>query len=831
MFKLTLSALSAFTILTGSISALAETACAPEKLNAAIDAYAAEPFGARSWRVLQGLGDPQIEALNSGGYDFQSSDDWKKLVKDLAPDLTAVQDPGFECRMAYPLKVLKEHVQSLGKEQPYIKQWLAVQGVVITACGGKDAVGLTMPAPLADQPANVSAMQVDDRAYQEASIAFYRDKTAALAMFRNIGSSNSAHKAYARYNVANLLTNNKDVAGARTEAKAILADPSLASVHDITQELLGYVSNIEDTSAGWTALIDDTIAVLSKPKAEILASEKLKSDYARALTDISYAGIGAKQDDWWVKGELPENPTLSKAVMDEARKSPMALWMMAGQSVNSNYDRLSWGLVGDKWNGWSSSYIDRALALAPAGAGIKGLALDELQALKAKPDDASRAALWTKAKAAIQAANASCGETPETAAAAQLLTQAVRFSALANKFDEIYDGLANVPFKKSDFYLGRNTQGLMSKLTQFLLATGNVEEGRRLRDRLLTPEFFASVAPDQQANLKNQYSDFLALVAEDEAHWLAAIAMSSDPLASPLFNLLPVGKLENLASNAQFSAVQKSLLLRAAWTRDWARSRSISAARTKALLASDADASAAYEKVGKDYPKLSGQQRWLLTILRSPRFGILVNAVGSSFGQYGESDKLAFEDVDSYDHNDHNWWCPLEPGRQWHALRQTYDNQTAVDLAQQYHNKPLEPSYDPALAARLVEARDKLLKQHPMIKILNAQEIKSLSDMASAPRNLSQAAISWGKASKGIDGAAEALALAVRTTRYGCNWHGGHKAYSKPAQELLKSKFTTSDWTKKTPYWFDCMDNIWDKDSNKVASCKPHDWPKDTAPK
>ena len=42
------------------------------------------------------------------------------------------------------------------------------------------------------------------------------------------------------------------------------------------------------------------------------------------------------------------------------------------------------------------------------------------------------------------------------------------------------------------------------------------------------------------------------------------------------------------------------------------------------------------------------------------------------------------------------------------------------------------------------------------------------------PKRLTDRAIAWGKRSKGDDGAPEALALAVKTTRYGCDWHGGH---------------------------------------------------------
>ena len=93
-----------------------------------------------------------------------------------------------------------------------------------------------------------------------------------------------------------------------------------------------------------------------------------------------------------------------------------------------------------------------------------------------------------------------------------------------------------------------------------------------------------------------------------------------------------------------------------------------------------------------------------------------------------------------------------------------------------------------------------------MVKAVAWKEVASLAKAPSAPQLLAQQAIRWGKASKGDDGAPEALALAVRATRYGCRWHGSVKAYSKPAQEMLKAKFATSSWTAQTPYWFDCLD-------------------------
>ena len=139
--------------------------------------------------------------------------------------------------------------------------------------------------------------------------------------------------------------------------------------------------------------------------------------------------------------------------------------------------------------------------------------------------------------------------------------------------------------------------------------------------------------------------------------------------------------------------------------------------------------------------------------------------------------------------------------------------------------------FDQSLRDGLDGKREALLKQHPMVKSVNWKEIASLSAMPGAPRPLTQSAIRWGKASKGNDGAPEALALAVKATRYDCNWHGRHGAYSKPAQQLLQARFSNTSWAKQTPYWFDCQRSEWDKDYNKVAVCDAKRWPKQALPK
>ena len=807
-----------------SSSALAQGTCDGGKLSALVDTYASSPFSARTWRALNGLGDPMIEPSYSGSDTWDNQDKWKKLVAEVLPAGQAAQDVGYDCRIGYPLQVLQARVSSLGKQSPYVQQWLRAQEKVLQVCSNPDTTDIALPDPV-DVDAALAAMQAEDRSYQDATIAFYKDKPTAIEKFRAIAATSSPHKAAARYNIANLLANSKDVVAARAEANAILSDPALSSVHGITQELLGYIANLEDTPAGWSALIDDSVKAVEAPTKDILASEKLKHDYGLALGDIDYAGIRGKRDDWWLKGTLPPDATISKAIFDASRKYSMALWMMAGQTVQEAYDRAPWTLVGDKWQAWTASYLDEALVVTPSGTGMPALAKDVLNSLRAKPDDATREALWSKVQAAMAVVQQSCGTDPQTAALGTYLAQAVRVSAATGHFDEAYDELAKMPFKASPFYQYKVVQ----KLSEYILGQGMAEEGRHMRDKLLTPEFFAALSEDTKDQVTDKLADFMGWVAEDEAHWKSALAMHSQKTANPVLNLLPVKSLWSYASDPMFSGDQKALLTRAAWTRGYAKGGTPSATDTATLYAANPKLKESADGVAAEFPKLRSDRQRLLTILRNPRLGILVNAPDLWTPLETVGDDLA--DVSSGDHNDRNWWCPLETNRQLAGLRDAFNNSSGILPVDQYSKGDLTAVFDQAVRDSLDGKREALLKQHPMIKAVNWKELAALSNMPGAPKLLAQSAIRWGKASKGDDGAPEALALTVRATHFGCNWHGRHGAYSRPAQQLLSAKFGSTSWAKETPYWFDCQRNEWDKDYNKVAVCDAKTWPKQALPR
>ncbi len=800
----------------------AQTQCDMDQATRLVDNYAGAPFSARTWRVLKGLGDPQVDDSGDGRWGAEAA--FREIAAKAAPNLSLPGSIGYECRVGYPVEVLKQRVKDLGETHPYVAQWVRSQLAIFAACDG-DALAELPPALQAE---GVTAqLQQQDRDYQQASLKFYQDRDRSLDLFKIIAQSQSPHRPAARYMVANIHANAKRIGEARTEAKAILADPSLASVHAITQELLGYIANLEDTAEGWTELLDDTIATIETPAAAIMVSDKLKADYARALYDIDYAGIRAKQDDWWLDGKLPENPTISKAIVDASRKHPIVPWMIAGQTAQEYYSAVGWSLIGQKWQDRTASLVDRAMALVP---GAPPLAVDTIGALKAGAGAPAAAALAAKARAASEKALASCATAPETAAAGILLLHAVRTSAMAGNYDEAYALLESYPFRTSLTY----RYGTVLELGRYLLGQGALAEARRFRDRILTPDFIKGLDGSDNENLRDVFAGLMMWMAEDQQHWISALALHPRRTEFALLNLLPVKRLRELGRDkATFTDPERALFLRAAWTRTYALGKKPEASFTNELFELNPELSRIAEKTRADYPSATDSNLWLLTILRTPRYNVLVNGPADWQPLAMTDLGASAEALDEYDHNDRNWWCPLEPDRHLKALRDEFDADagTAVD---EWMDRRLGVVLDQALIAERAASRETVLKQHPVIKAIGWKEVAALAATPGAPRRLTERAMAWGKASNGKDGAAEALALAVRATRYGCNWHGGQKAYSKPAQELLQAKFKGTTWAGQTPYWFDCMAQKWsDKpdDYTKVPTCDVKTWPKQKLPK
>ena len=82
-----------------------------------------------------------------------------------------------------------------------------------------------------------------------------------------------------------------------------------------------------------------------------------------------------------------------------------------------------------------------------------------------------------------------------------------------------------------------------------------------------------------------------------------------------------------------------------------------------------------------------------------------------------------------------------------------------------------------------------------------AREYATLNSFGAAPNYLARQAIQWSNTNPTDPLAAEALHLAVNSTRYGCTDKNTGR-WSKAAFDLLHRRYGNSVWAKKTKYWF-----------------------------
>ena len=82
-----------------------------------------------------------------------------------------------------------------------------------------------------------------------------------------------------------------------------------------------------------------------------------------------------------------------------------------------------------------------------------------------------------------------------------------------------------------------------------------------------------------------------------------------------------------------------------------------------------------------------------------------------------------------------------------------------------------------------------------------AKERTALNALGAAPNYISRQVIQWATSHPEDPRVAEALHLAVKTTRFGCTDKDTAR-WSKAAFDLLHRKYPNSTWAKKTPYWF-----------------------------
>lgn len=728
----------------------------------AMDAYFAKPRSPGTFRALAGLGDP----LYASYPYFYDDPDWQDdaFHKDL--DLNF----GKNCRTDYTRKIYDQRLKQFGREHPYFRQWLSAQKAVFANCRSWEKTPFTdLPRPLALDDPQLRQMQQDDRAYQHASALFYSGQVAvARAQYASI-PRRSPHFEAAQFMLTAMDAgsqpdwySSKVKENALPQAEALLRNPRRKDVQAYAHELIGWIAANADTPKTREAQVRVTIEALEQPIDVLKSDPQAMARYRRANEDIGALHGDFDDPDWWLRAGPPPGYYGSAATMKAALTHHIAAWALIPSPPEriSLYDERSRSrpLVSDEGRAFLQKMVDSR---------ADGRAWELLSRELSTTYDP---AVWTEIDEGVARLEARPNE--QDAALVPLLLQHQVASALASwtwdndppRIRRVVDELAAYPFKQSTHY------GVIANdALKRLMRAGRIREARELRDRAIE-----SIDRSYDVN-----GTLVLLLAEDDDH-IARSITKYGLQDSPLLNRLPAMKLAELATNSRLDGQERARLARAAWTRLYALGRPIPRQLDDLMRSLNSKITASWEsKSGAQ----RGDRALLLDVLRSPAMNILATSRTDS-GSYGE--EAADTAIDVYLHSTNNWWCALKRD---HAA-------SAADTE-------VEGAFGDAPFSEL----EPMLQASAVWMAFDPKEAAALGQLDSAPKQLSEAAIAWVEhpglfgRRKGQD---EALAFAVRSTRYGCQMQGGHGSYSKRAFELLHTLFPGSEAAKRTKYWFDC---------------------------
>jgi hypothetical protein len=242
--------------------------------------------------------------------------------------------------------------------------------------------------------------------------------------------------------------------------------------------------------------------------------------------------------------------------------------------------------------------------------------------------------------------------------------------------------------------------------------------------------------------------------------------------------------VEAAKSNTLPKPLRRDVLI-AAWTRAILLNRDATAREllpaAQELVPEAAPEFAEYART-TDIPQLRFTA--VLAILRNPGFRPFVTA-GYPRGNLYTVGEPGFSKLDNL-HD--NWWCAVTPSPENEAYARDY-----------YHmfsklSSPLQEIYseDRFPAPLFLTADDRATAE---------KEHAELDAQSAAPNWLGKRALDWANTHPDDPGVPEALHLVVRAWRYGCTEISGTN-YSRAAYDILHKRYPSSEWTKKTPYWF-----------------------------
>lgn len=718
-------------------------------------------------------------------------------------------------------ELLQEREALLGAEHPYIRAWLDRQWVVFANAGWEPRPPLPPEEGLSQDgaifPGAAAALSADDLRYQQAASRFYAlaFAEAAVAFAAIAEDRGSRYRPLAAYMVARSLAYDGQLAASLAQIAAIEADPSLRDSWAMAEQVPAFIAWHFRAEGELTAAVREAelrvarriARVLAMPAAAINADPDLKSEFQRATDDLSQYFLRASPagdrrleglgEDWWLadaNGELPAQLTgYIRALAVAAGDTDLLDWLQATESA-AMLARSPWrGYFGARAEEKDVARVTEHVAQRFAETRKLTWAL-ALAMRTSRPTEGLRNYLRAEAES-IEARLADCSATTMD----QMVRGALRYHLDRWSLIERWTQQREIDWPT---FRASTSPGLREEAVRYLITAG---------------------ADPQEFSVSDVTSLPLRLLLSRSFEDFAAIVGRSSYVGDPVINLLPVRYLIALMGDPRLERYERGALARMAWVRaflleDEALLREISPQLAE-LNPSIADLVAIYQA---QRGAVDRRKMGLLLLLQVPamqanieqeRRYITIGYTGGNYGYWswlapapsGDAKAPDLFWADAANPNDGNWWCRADPWALQEAVQARFVEAALLlypggdwNLGQGGRGN------DRWSAARL---RD-LMRGHPVLKLIDWEEIGRLSKVAAAPEYLTRGVLDWVRQASWLerwirgDEMARALALAIRAGRYGCTRDRAGEGLSYAAFALLHAHFPDSEDAKHVKYWY-----------------------------
>lgn len=740
---------------------------------------------------------------------------WNKVLLEMdIPEFQPRESSSYsECHFDTALVTLRK-LKEDGVAPSYLLVWAKNQDKVFAACDGSKNKD--------DQPTMPSGRSFPSRTasdflYQLASWHFYRGEyQAALQTYQRVEKIRGAPmRSKAAYMVIRCLAYLDQGDEAYDKILKVLADPSLKEVHPIASNYRFVImtntrySNVPHVTPELAIRhLKWLLNVIKADPVKAMDPAQAKADYNDAIAQLNvyfpiFENI-SKKIDWWLDEGEETSPRM-QAVKALAPANEFVDWMQARWAYNVFTDDWLWSLHAQQHSYWEQNHRVVEHEIAQWQKSGNGAWL-QLAISRVHPSDPMASVLQRKAEGYLSGAWQS--ETIEYREwLFDLWAHSIRIAlgqgqneyALAlilkhEDLSQLFDSL-HFDYQFSDSHAA-DYAVVLEKTLRWLVYTGQTEQARNFLN------VFQKKAPQSYTQwrtlLATNIEETMASGGKTFSYWSGSHG-TSKLIWQEMLNTVSSRFLGRLAEDDRLPQGDRALISRSLLTRT-------------ILLNSDTvtidHAAAVAAKHNPDLREeiltaISGHDRlkYVELLLKNPRFrpAVFLEYAPDLEGRKTEEKPDA---IDTYNHNDNNWWCRFDEAKFAERL---------------FNVVKITPAASPIVTESDVSGEfnhylDKqraLLHVHPYHQAEDDEEIEALEAVPSGPQYLSSYVNQWERSAspaqtdddKSRRGAN--LHRAVRTTRYGCNRDGTHAAYSKESFLLLHARYEDTPWAKATPYWFE----------------------------